>query len=35
MIIQEGTGVDFHSHIESRLMTPDATGTGGNIISRR
>jgi filamentous hemagglutinin family protein len=31
MIIQEGTGVDFHSRIESRLMTPDATGSGGNI----
>jgi filamentous hemagglutinin family protein len=31
MIIQNGTDVDFHSRIESRLMTPDATGSGGNI----
>jgi filamentous hemagglutinin family protein len=31
MIIQDGTGVDYHSRIESRLMTPDATGVGGSI----
>ena len=31
MIIQESTGVDFHSRIESRLMTEYATGTGGDV----
>ena len=31
MIIQDGTGVDFHSRIESRLMTEYATGTGGDV----
>jgi filamentous hemagglutinin family protein len=31
MIFESATGIDQHSRIESRLMYPDASGTGGNI----